>query len=101
MCGWKANVQKSMNMTDLGKQEQYNKVKVVKKRPFHANQACINDKNSNTVTYPDKVLERWHEYGTNLFGKPDNERLLSIHNPEEKEPPPPLDEVGAQSSKGG
>ena len=78
----------------LGKaKELYNKIKVVKKRPFHANQACINDKNSNTVTDPEKVLKRWHEYGANLFGKPENERPLSIHNPEEQEPPPLLDEV--------
>ena len=78
----------------LGKaKELYNKIKVVKKRPFHANQACINDKNSNAVTDPEKVLKRWHEYGANLFGKPENERPLSIHNPEELEPPPLLDEV--------
>ena len=73
--------------------ELHNKVKVVKKRPFYANQACINDKNGNTVTDPEKVLDRWHEYEANLFEKPENERPLSIHKPEEQEPPPLYDEV--------
>ena len=38
----------------------YNKLKSVKKRPFHANQACINDTNSITLTDPEEVLDRWH-----------------------------------------
>ena len=71
----------------------YNKVKSVKKRPFHANQACINDTNSINLTDTEEVLDRWHEYGTNLFGKPVNERPLSTRSPEEQEPPPLLTEV--------
>ena len=72
----------------------YNKVKSVKKRPFQANQACINDKNSIPETYPEEVLDRWHEYGANLFEKPVNERPLSTHSPEDQEPLPLLAEVG-------
>ena len=71
----------------------YNKVKSVKKRPFHANQAYINDKNSSTLTAPEEVLDRWHEYGANLFEKPVNERPLSTHSPENQEPLPLLSEV--------
>ena len=71
----------------------YNKVKSVKKRPFQANQACINDKNSITLTAPEEVLDRWHEYGANLFEKPVNERPLSTHSPEDQEPLPLLAEV--------
>ena len=71
----------------------YNKVKSVKKRPFHANQACINDTNSITLTGPEEVLERWHEYGTNLSLKPVNERQLSTRSPQDQEPPPVLAEV--------
>ena len=71
----------------------YNKVKSVKKRPFQANQACINDKNSITLTAPEEVLNRWHEYGANLFEKPVNERPLSTHSPEDQEPLPLLAEV--------
>ena len=63
----------------------YNKVKSVKKRPFHANEACINDNNSITLTDPEEVLDRWHEYGANLFGKPEIERPLSTRNPGEQE----------------
>ena len=36
----------------------YNKVKSVKNRPFQANQACINDKNSITLTAPEEELDR-------------------------------------------
>ena len=32
------------------------------------NQACINDTNSITLTDTEEVLDRWHEYGTNLLG---------------------------------
>ena len=71
----------------------YNKVKAVRKRPFHANQACINGKNSITLTDPEEVLDRRHEYGDNLFGKAVNERPLSIRSLEDQEPPPLLDEV--------
>ena len=71
----------------------HSKVKPVKKRPFHANQACINDKNSITLTYPEEVLDRWHGYGANLLGKPVNERPLSTRSPEDQEPPPLLAEV--------
>ena len=71
----------------------YNKVKSVKKRPFQANQACINDKNSITLTAPEEVLDRWHEYGANLFEKPVNERPLSTHSPVDQEPLPLLAEV--------
>ena len=71
----------------------YIKVKSGKKRIFHANQACINDTNSITLTDPEEVLDRWHEYGANLFGKPVNERPLSQRSPEDQEPPPLLVEV--------
>ena len=71
----------------------YNKVKSVKKRPFHANQACINDTNCITLTHPEEVLDRWHEYGANLFGKPEIERPLSTRSQEDQEPPPLLAEV--------
>ena len=66
----------------------YIKVKSVKKRPFHANQSCINDKNSITLTDPEEVLDidgLWHEYGANLFGKPVNERALSTCRPEDQD----------------
>ena len=59
----------------------YKKVKSVKKRPFHANQACINDKNSITLADPEEVLDTRHEYEDNLFGKPVNERQLSTRIP--------------------
>ena len=71
----------------------YNKVKSVTKLPSHANQACINGKNSITLTDPEEVLDRRHEYGANLFGKAVNERLLSTHSLEDQEPPPLLAEV--------
>ena len=48
---------------------------------------------SITLTDPEGVLDRWHEYGTNLFGKPVNERPLSTRSPEDQEPPPLLAEV--------
>ena len=71
----------------------YNKVKSVKKRPFQANQACIHDKISITLIDPEEVLDRWHEYGANLFGKPMNDRPLSTRSPADPEPPPLLAEV--------
>ena len=71
----------------------YNKVKSVKKRFFQANQACINDENRITLTDAEDVLERWHEYGTNLSVKPVNERQLSTRSPQDQEPPPLLAEV--------
>ena len=80
-------------MIGLEKLEHYNQVKSVKKRPFHANQTCINDTNSITLTDPEEVLDRWYEYGANLFGKPVNERALSTRSPEDQEPPPLLTEV--------
>ena len=53
----------------------------------------MNDKNSITLTAPEEVLNRWHEYGANLFEKPVNERPLSTHSPEDQEPLPLLAEV--------
>ena len=50
------------------------------------------------MTDPEEVLDKWHEYGTNLFGKPVNERPLSTRSPDEQEPPPLL--VGVEQAVG-
>ena len=53
----------------------YDKVKSVKKRPFQAKQACINDKNSINLSDPEEVLDRWHDYGAVAVGRmPGNDK---------------------------
>ena len=51
----------------------YKQVNSLKTNTFKARQSSINDRNGKTLTEPEHVLERWKEYGHDLFAKPDNE----------------------------
>ena len=52
------------------------KVKQVKKKSFQLQQASINDEHGVTITDPEQVLNRWQQYGQNIFAKPPNEPSL-------------------------
>ena len=64
---WLENECKALDQFDrTGKaRQQFEKVRKVKKTPFKAKQACINDAQGNVITEKEPVLERWREY--NLF----------------------------------
>ena len=75
-------IQNSHNIKDA--KVLFNTVKKTRQQNFKAQQACINDAQGKTLTYPDLVLQRWKEYGEQLFAKqagevdiiPDQQRKL-------------------------
>ena len=65
---------KALNKYDrTGKARQlFEKVRKVKKTPFTAKQACINDAQGNIITEQEPALDRLREYNEQLFAKPLN-----------------------------
>ena len=60
----------------------------MKKTPFKAKQACINDAQGNIITEQEPALERYREYNEQLFAKPLNEPILTIQDYNVSEPVP-------------
>ena len=73
----------------------YKQVNSLKTNTFKARQSSINDRNGKTLTEPEHVLERWKEYGHDLFAKPDNEIPVTKAPLTKTEPAPLLSEVEA------
>ena len=67
----------------------------MKKTPFKAKQACINDAQGNVITEQDPALERWREYNKQLFAKLLNEPTLAIQDYNLSEPVPLYREVSS------
>ena len=67
----------------------------MKKTPFKAKQACINDAQGNVITEKEPVLERWREYNEQLFAKPLNEPTLATQDYNVPEPVPLYREVSS------
>ena len=59
----------------------FEKIKTVKNRVFQPKQLAIKDHQGATLTDPDKIIDRWKEYGEKLFDSPFRFKLP---------PPPPL-----------
>ena len=85
---WLENECKALDQYDrTGKARQlFEKVRKVKKTPFKAKQACINDTQGNIITEQEPALERWREYNEQLFAKPLNEPILDIQDYNVSEP---------------
>ena len=76
---WLENECKALDR--IGKARQlFEKVRKVKKTPFKAKQACINDAQGNIITEQEPALDRWREYNEQLFVKPLNEPILAIQD---------------------
>ena len=73
----------------------FEKVRKVKKTPFKAKQACINDAQGNVITEKEPALERWREYNEQLFAKPLNEPTLATQDYNVPEPVPLYREVSS------
>ena len=67
----------------------------MKKTPFKAKQACINDAQGNIITDQEPALERWREYKEQLYAKPLNEPTLDIQDYNVAEPVPLYREVSS------
>ena len=72
----------------------FQQVKKVKSNASQVRNQCINDKAGTTLTEMDDVLQRWHEYGTELFdttsAEPESPPDLNF---EHQEPIPLLEEI--------
>ena len=92
---WLENECKALDQYDrTGKARQlFEKVRKVKKTPFKAKQACINDVQGNIITEQEPALERWREYNEQLLAKPLNEPILAIQEYNVSEPVPLYREV--------
>ena len=67
----------------------------MKKTPFKAKQACINDAQGNIITEQESALERWREYNEQLFAKPLNDPTHAIQDYHVPEPVPLYREVSS------
>ena len=67
----------------------------MKRTPFKAKQACINDAQGNIITEQEPALERWREYNEQLLAKPLNEPTLAIQDYIVSEPVPLYREVSS------
>ena len=75
----------------------FQQVKKVKSKNSQVRSQCINDKDGRTLTEMKDVLQRWNEYGTDLFDKdssiePQTPPNLNFQH---LEPSPLLDEISA------
>ena len=68
------------------------KIKTVKNRVFQPKQLAIKDHQGATLIDPDKIMDRWKEYGEKLFDSPSasNSPLPSPQEDIVTDPPPPL-----------
>ena len=68
-------------------------VKNDNKRP--SQQASVKDKDGNVLDQKEDIMNRWKEYGAELFERPGEEEPLTEEHisPEEQEPPPLLSEI--------
>ena len=74
----------------------YDTIKAVKNNNLrYTQQACIKDKDGNVLDQKESIMERWREYGAELFVRPDGELPMTENRlpPNEQEPPPLLSEV--------
>ena len=92
---WLENECNALDQYDrTGKARQlFEKVRKLKKTPFKAKQACINDAQGNIITEQEPGLERWREYIEQLFAKPLNETAFAIQDYNVSEPVPLYREV--------
>ena len=83
--------------------ELFEQVRSLKQTKFKAQNQCINKSDGTTLTEPQKILGRWHEYGNTLFNTKNNIKSmtdLSFENSNfEREPPPLISEVEAAISE--
>ena len=59
----------------------YKQIKATNSRKFHTSQLPIKDKNKNTLTDKNKIMQRWKEYGEDLFCLPDGDTLPDPRHP--------------------
>ena len=61
----------------------------------YTQQACIKDKDGSALGQKESIMERWKEYGAELFERPDGELQMNENRlpPNEQEPPQLLSEV--------
>ena len=74
----------------------YDTIKAVKNNNLrYTQQACIKDKDGNVLDQKESIMERWREYGAELFERPDGELPMTENRlpPNEQEPPPLPSEV--------
>jgi len=75
--------------------EMYATIRSVKNTSRVIQQACIKSKNGEVLVQRSDILERWREYGAELFERPKGEPPLTEESilSEEQEPPPLLSEI--------
>ena len=73
----------------------FEKIKTVENRVFQPKQLAIKDHQGATLTDPDKIIDRWKEYGEKLFDAPSasNSPLPPPQEDIVAEPPPLRSEV--------
>ena len=74
----------------------FDTIKAVKNNNLrYTQQACIKDKDGSVLNQKESIMERWKEYGAELFERPDGELPMTENRlpPNEQEPPPLLSEV--------
>ena len=77
--------------------ELFEQVRSVKQSKFQAKNQCINKSDGTTLTEPEEILNRWHEYGNALFNdqaqnEPRNSSVSSFEN-FDLEPEPLMTEI--------
>ena len=75
--------------------EMFNAIKSIKNTAKATQQACIKDKDGKILDQKKDIMERWKEYGAELFERPVGEAPLTEERTpvDEQEPPPLLSEV--------
>ena len=74
----------------------YDTIKAVKNINLrYTQEACTKDKDGNVLDQKESIMERWREYGAELFERPDGKLPMTENRlpPNEQEPPPLLSEV--------
>ncbi len=88
---------KQINEYDnIGKSKaMFEQIRSVKNKSITVQQACIKDPDGKVLNEMDDIMNRWKEYGGNLFDKPEgDEPLLLPETPiASTEPPPLLSEI--------
>ena len=87
-----AIVEKAHNLRKS--KEMFQQIRKIKLK-HTANQISVNDKDGNAINEPRKGMERWCEYGEELFSSSENNSYVvnRVNPPEDSEPDPLLSEV--------
>ena len=97
---WLEKECRSINDLDNQKNSKmfFEKIKSVQSRKHEPCQANIKDPNGIILSGPE-ALNRWKNYGANLYAKPENEEAITKISFSKREPPPLVEEVKAAIDK--